>query len=64
MEFHTLPQTANGKGTRKSKTALKVKTPQVKSQGHSSFPADGHKAILNKMNNKSKTNRKRTNIDK
>ena len=35
----------------------------MKSQGDSSFPADGHKAILNKMNNKSKTNRKRTNID-
>ena len=29
----------------------------MKSQGDSSFPADGHKAILNKMNNKSKTNR-------
>ena len=29
----------------------------------SSFPATGHKAILNKMNNKWKTNRKRTNID-
>ena len=28
----------------------------------SSFPADGHTSILNKMNNKSKTNRKRTNI--
>ena len=27
------------------------------------FPRDGHKAILNKMNNKSKTNRKHTNID-
>ena len=35
----------------------------MKSQRDSSFPADGHKAILNKMNNKSKTNRKRTNID-
>ena len=29
----------------------------------SSFRADGHKAILNKMNNKSKANRKRTNND-
>ena len=28
----------------------------------SSFPADGHKAILNKINNKSKTKRKWTNI--
>ena len=35
----------------------------MKSQRDSSFPADGHKAILNKMNTKSKTNRKRTNID-
>ena len=34
----------------------------MKSQMDSSFPADGQKAILNKMNNKSKTNRKRTNI--
>ena len=33
----------------------KIKTAQVKSQGDSSFPTDGHKAILNK-----KTNRKRT----
>ena len=36
---------------------------QMKSQRDSSFPADGHKASLNKMNNKSKTNRKQTNID-
>ena len=36
----------------------------MKSQRDSSFPADGHKAIPNKMNNKSKTNRKRLNIDK
>ena len=35
----------------------------MKSQGDGSFRADGHKAILNKMNNKSKTNRKRTDID-
>ena len=41
----------------------KIKTAQVKSQGDSSFPTDGHKAILNKLNGKSKTNRKRTNID-
>ena len=34
----------------------------MKSQTDSSFPADDHKAILNKMNNKSKTNRKRMNI--
>ena len=37
----------------------------MESQGDSSFPfpADGHRAILNKINNKSKTNRKRMNID-
>ena len=29
----------------------------MKSQRDSSFPADGHKAILNKKNNKSKTNK-------
>ena len=58
-----LPQTPNGKGTRTTKTALKLKTTQMKSQRDNSSPADGHKAILNKMNNKSKTNRKRTNID-
>ena len=29
----------------------------MKSQGESSFPTDGHKAILNKLNNKSKTNK-------
>ena len=49
----------NRKGTRTTKTALKIKTTQVKSQGDSSFPADGHMAILNKMNSKSK----RTSID-
>ena len=42
--------TYNQKGT-------KIKTAQVKSQGGSSFPTDGHKAILNKLNSKSKTNR-------
>ena len=41
----------------------KIKTAQVKSQGDSSFPTDGHMAILNKLNTKSKTNRERTNID-
>ena len=35
----------------------------MKSQRDSSFPADGHKASLNKMNNKSKTNRKWMNIE-
>ena len=33
-----------------------------KQQEDSSFPTDGHKAILNKLNGKSKTNRKRSNI--
>ena len=42
------------------KTALKIKRAQVKRQGDSSFPADGHTAILNKMNNKSKTDGKQT----
>ena len=45
--FHTLSQTLNGKGTR---TTKRIKTTQVKSQVNSSFSADGHKAILNKMN--------------
>ena len=35
----------------------------MKSQGDSPLPTDGHKAILNKLNSKSKANRKRTNID-
>ena len=41
----------------------KTKTAQAKSRGDSSFPTDGHKAILNKLNRKLNTNRKRTNID-
>ena len=40
-----------------------IKTAQMKSQEDSSFPTDGHKAILNKLNSKSKTNWKRTNIE-
>ena len=36
---------------------------QAKSQGDSSFPTQGHSAILNKLNSKSKTHRKRTTID-
>ena len=35
----------------------------MKSHSDSSFPADSHKAILNKINNKPKTNIKQTNID-
>ena len=41
----------------------KIKTTQMKSQKDSSFLADGRKAIVNKVNNKSKTNRKRKKID-
>ena len=39
----------------------KIKT--IPSQEDSSFPVDGHNAAVNKIKNKSKTNRKRTNID-
>ena len=35
----------------------------MQSQCGSSFPTDGHKAIINLLNSKSTTNRKRTNID-
>ena len=41
----------------------KIKTAQVEIQGDSSFQTDGHNAVLNKLNSKSKTNRKRTNIN-
>ena len=41
----------------------KIKTTQVESQGKNYFPTNGHTAILNKLNSKSKTNRTRTNID-
>ena len=40
----------------------KMKT--VESQEKSSFPSDGQQAILNEMNKLSKTNRKRTNVNK
>ena len=39
-----------GKGN-EQKDGTKIKTTQVSSQRGSSFLADGHKAILNKMNN-------------
>ena len=39
------------------------KTTRAENQEDNSFPADGHQAILNRMNAKSKTNIKRTNID-
>ena len=35
-----------------SEDGTKIKTAQMKSQGDSSFPTDGHKAILNKQNSK------------
>ena len=53
----------NFDGTNGNFDGTKIKTAQEKSQEDSSFPTDGHKAILNKLNSKSKTNRKRTNID-
>ena len=61
IEFHILPETSNGKEIPTITTALK--TAQVKSQVDSSFPTDGHTAILNKLNTKLKRIRKRTNID-
>ena len=42
---------------------INLKTVRVKSQEDSYIPTDGHKAILIKLNCKSNTNRKRTNID-
>ena len=35
----------------------KIKTAHMKSQGDSSVPTDGHKAILNILNSNGKTNR-------
>ena len=35
----------------------------MKMQGDSSFPIDGHNVILNKLDSKTKTNGKRTNIE-
>ena len=64
MEFHILAQTPNGKRTKtiKNKTALSKKA-EAECQEDSSFPADGHQAILNKMNKKTKTTRRRTSTD-
>ena len=39
------------------------KAEQVQSKGENTFPIDGHRAILTKTNEKSVTNRKRTNND-
>ena len=41
----------------------KMTAGRAENQEDNSFPADSHKAILNKVGIKSKTNRKRTNID-
>ena len=46
-----------------SEEGTKIKTAKVKNQEDTSFPTDGDKARLNKLNSNSKTNRKRTNID-
>ena len=46
---------------RKRDTGTEIK--QLKSQEDRSFSTDGHKAILNKLNSKSKTNGKRANFD-
>ena len=43
---------------------IKIKSIRAESQEDSSFPADDHRDILNKMNKTSKTNRNLTNIDK
>ena len=61
IELQISPQTPNGKGTRTRRH--KIKTLRAESQEDSNFPVDGHKAILNKMNNKPVTKRKRPNID-
>ena len=53
---HPAPNT-KWEGETYNQDGTKIKTTQMKRQG-------GHKAILNKMNNKSKTNRKRTNTDR
>ena len=61
IEFHILPRHIKGKGhvqLRRHKMETRAET-----RGDSSFPADGNQVILNKMNTKSKTNTKRTNID-
>ena len=42
----------------------KIKTGRAESQDDSPFPEDAHRHILNKIHKMSKTNRKRTKIDK
>ena len=68
-EFHTLPQIIStcpkqrmGQGHVQLRRHLNKNNTSEKPRD-SSFPTDGHKAILNKINNKSKTKRKWTNID-
>ena len=60
-EYLILPWHQKGNGHLQLGT--KLKATQLKSQGGSSFPTNGHTAILNKLNSKSKPNRKRMNID-
>ena len=62
IEFHILPQTPKGKELIQLRRH-KIKSVRAESQGDSSFPADCHQVIINKMNTKSKKNIKRTNID-
>ena len=61
--YNRIPHPALNTKRERGTHGTKIKTAHVKSQGIGSFPTDGHKAILNKLNSKSKTYRKRTNID-
>ena len=62
--YNRIPHHAlNTKRDTYNQDGTKIKTVQEKSQSDSSFPTIGHKDILNKLNSKSKTNRKRTKID-
>ena len=59
--YNRVPQSApNQTGQAQPRRHLKLE--QWKAEGQS-FPTDGHKTILNRINNESKTNKKRTNID-
>ena len=51
IDIHILSQTSNGKGTQTINMTYS-KAAQAESQEQSSFSADGHQAILNKMNEK------------
>ena len=58
---HTAPDTTRETNTN-NQECRKKNTAQAESKEVISFPADVHQAILNKINNSSKTNRKRTHI--